>query len=124
MPAPYLLKSLAFLQRTTIDAYAGDEFVWWPATRGADSYTVRIEVAAAVARSSTAPIAGLVDIASDQRELHMTAADFPFPPQEHDCFLLGPSLGDGPDTAQCRLYSAKEPRTFGGLVKISAVRQD
>jgi len=124
MPASYLLKNLAFLQRTTLATYAGEDYVWWPATRGADTFTVRIPVAAAVARVSTSAVAGLVDIASDQRELHLTAADFPFEPREHDCFLLGPALGDGPDPDKCRLYSAKEPRTFGGLIKISAVRQD
>ena len=124
MAADFLLNNLAFLQRTTVATYAGDEYVWWPATRGADEFTVRIEVAAATARASTSPVAGLVDIGSDQRELHMTLADFPFEPREHDCFLLGPALGDGPDTSRCRLYSAKEPRIFGGLVKISAARQD
>jgi hypothetical protein len=124
MPADFLTKNLAFLQQSTITAYAGDDYVWWPAERGSDQFTVRIEVAAATARAATSPVAGLVDIASDQRELHMTAAHFPFQPKEHDCFLLGPALGDGPDPDKCRLYSAKEPRAFGGLIKISAVRQD
>lgn len=124
MAADFLSKNLAFLQSTTIATYAGDDYVWWPATRGADEFTVRIEVASATARASTSPVAGLVGIGSDQRELHMTLADFPFEPREHDCFLLGPALGDGPDTSRCRLYTAKEPRIFAGIVKISAARQD
>lgn len=124
MPARFLTENLAFLQRTTIATYAGDEYVWWPTARGGDQFTVRIDVAAGAARASSSAVAGLVDIASDQRELHLTAADFPFEPREHDCFLLGPALGDGPDPDKCRLYTAKEPHTYGGLTKISAVRQD
>lgn len=124
MPASFLTKSLQFLQATSLQTFGGDEFVWWPTERGSNEYVVQIPVVAAVARASAAAVTGLIDIGTDQRELHLTAADFPFPPRENDCFLLGPASGDGPDLEQCRLCTVKDPRTFGPLLKMTAMRQD
>lgn len=90
---PRVRASFARLETRLQRHFAGDNRIWLPAAAGGTTYTVPVTCRQTEDRQTARDMAGMLSMASGTITLHALKADFPFPPDEKQLFLLGPSDG-------------------------------
>lgn len=87
----------SFLRQETQRAFGEGSYLFFPATRGATTYTVIVACTAGTNRGQANAMSGLLTMATDSRVFDVAAADVPFEPRPDDIVLYGTALtaGDG-----------------------------
>jgi hypothetical protein len=90
---PRVFTSFQRLSARLQRSFGGDNYIWFPATDGAATYTVPIACRQPEDRGDARDLTGMLSMDAGTVTLHAEKADFPFTPDENMIFLLGPSDG-------------------------------
>lgn len=84
----------SFLRSETQRAFGEGSYLFFPATRGAVTYTVIVPCTAGTNRGRGRDLTGLLTIGTDTRVFDVATEDVPFEPRPDDLVLYGTPIDD------------------------------